>query len=62
MQLDVKGWTTDLEVTLSGFQIQDALDIDIYNDYQEVNEKTLARAQEEENNILAFLAIAKKVM
>ncbi|CAD8074013.1 unnamed protein product [Paramecium primaurelia] len=62
MQLDMKGWTTDLEVILTGFQTQDALDIVIYNDYQEVNEKMLARAQEEQNNILAFLSIAKKVM
>lgn len=58
----MKGWTVDLEVTLYGFQTQDALDIVIYDDYQEVNEKMLARAQEEQNNILAFLAIAKKVM
>ncbi|CAK84561.1 unnamed protein product (macronuclear) [Paramecium tetraurelia] len=62
MQLDKKGWTAELEVTLSGFQMQDALDIVIYDDYQEVNEKILARAQEEQNNILAFLATAKKVM
>ncbi|CAD8179346.1 unnamed protein product [Paramecium octaurelia] len=62
MQLDMKGWTADLEVTFSGFQMQDALDIVIYDDYQEVNEKMLARAQEEQNNILAFLATAKKVM
>ncbi|CAK84085.1 unnamed protein product (macronuclear) [Paramecium tetraurelia] len=62
MQLDMKGWTTDLQVTLSGFQNQDVLEIVIYDDYQEVNEKILARTQEQQNNIQAFLAAAKKVM
>ncbi|CAD8204902.1 unnamed protein product [Paramecium octaurelia] len=63
LELDGRGWkASNVEITLSHFKTQDILEFIIFDDYQDFNERILAKAQEEPTEDLAFIATAKKVM
>ncbi|CAD8207793.1 unnamed protein product [Paramecium pentaurelia] len=62
LELDGRGWRANVEITLSHFKTQDILEFIIFDDYQDFNERILAKAQEEPTEDLAFIATAKKVM
>lgn len=47
LNLNVRSWSANVEMILSSFQLQDILEFIIYDDYQELTERLLAKAQEE---------------
>ncbi|CAK65606.1 unnamed protein product (macronuclear) [Paramecium tetraurelia] len=62
MELDGRGWRANVEITLSHFKTQDILEFIIFDDYEDFNERILAKAQEEPTEDQAFIATARKVM
>lgn len=44
MELDGRGWRANVEITLSHFKTQDILEFIIFDDYEDFNERILAKA------------------